>query len=79
MYGRCIKVDNDFVPFLYQGQYDDLESGLYYNRFRYYSPDMGMYVSQDPIGLMGGMALYGYVGDVNGWLDPFGLSALGGG
>ncbi|MTG99037.1 type IV secretion protein Rhs, partial [Myroides sp. BIT-d1] len=45
MYGRCIKVDNDFVPFLYQGQYDDLESGLYYNRFRYYSPDMGMYVS----------------------------------
>ncbi|MTG99043.1 MULTISPECIES: hypothetical protein [Myroides] len=39
----------------------------------------GMYVSQDPIGLMGGMALYGYVHDVNGWLDPFGLSALGGG
>ncbi|WP_350328211.1 hypothetical protein [Myroides marinus] len=32
-----------------------------------------MYISQDPIGLMGGMVLYGYVGDVNGWLDVFGF------
>ncbi|WP_025004880.1 RHS repeat domain-containing protein [Porphyromonas macacae] len=36
-------------PFRYQGQYEDEETGLYYNRFRYYSPDTGNYISQDPI------------------------------
>ncbi|EFI16444.1 Rhs family protein [Bacteroidetes oral taxon 274 str. F0058] len=38
-------------PFRYQGQYEDSETELYYNRFRYYSPDEGMYISQDPIEL----------------------------
>ncbi|TDH23956.1 RHS repeat-associated core domain-containing protein [Segetibacter sp. 3557_3] len=37
-----------------QGQYEDQETGLYYNRFRYYSPDEGIYLSQDPIRLAGG-------------------------
>ncbi|WP_286425276.1 RHS repeat domain-containing protein [Myroides marinus] len=60
-------------PFRYQGQYEDVETGLYYNRFRYYDPNDGGYISQDSIGLMGGMVLYGYVGDVNGWLDVLGL------
>ena len=54
------------------------ESVLYYNRFRYYSPDEGMYLSQDPIGLEGGFVLYGYVKDVNSWVDIFGLSGIGG-
>ncbi|KDS40957.1 RHS repeat domain-containing protein, partial [Phocaeicola vulgatus] len=62
------------IPFLFQGQYYDRETGLAYNRFRYYSPKMGMYVSQDPIGLDGGILnLYGYVEDTNSWLDIFGL------
>ena len=62
------------VPFLFQGQYYDRETGLAYNRFRYYSPKMGMYVSQDPIGLAGGILnLYGYVSDTNAWIDIFGL------
>ena len=61
-------------PFRYQGQYEDEETGLYYNRFRYYSPDEGRYISQDPIGLIGGIALYGYVHDSNSWIDPLGLS-----
>ncbi|MDY3913829.1 MAG: RHS repeat-associated core domain-containing protein [Phocaeicola sp.] len=34
----------DFIPFRYQGQYEDEETGLYYNRFRYYSPDTGTYI-----------------------------------
>ena len=34
---------------------------------------MGMYISQDPIGLAGGTALYAYVNDSNGWIDPMGL------
>jgi len=44
-----------FIPFLYQGQYYDFETGLCYNRFRYYSPETGAYISQDPIGLAGGI------------------------
>jgi RHS repeat-associated protein len=35
-------------PFRYQGQYEDSETGLYYNRLRYYSPEEGIYLSQDP-------------------------------
>lgn len=60
-------------PFRYQGQYEDEETGLYYNRFRYYSPEIGGYLSQDPIGLKGGGRLYGYVQDLNISIDSFGL------
>ena len=63
-----------FIPFLYQGQYYDFETNLAYNRFRYYSPETGAYISQDPIGLAGGNpTLYGYVKDSNCWVDVFGL------
>ena len=62
-------------PFRYQGQYEDVETGLYYNRFRYYSPEEGMYVSQDPIGVIGGFKLYSYVQDPSSWLDQFGLNS----
>lgn len=49
-----------------------------YNRFRYYDPKMGMYISQDPIGLAGGILnLYGYVSDTNAWIDTLGLSGKG--
>lgn len=45
-----------------------------YKEFRYYSPDSGTYISQDPIGLFSGeMNLYSYVNDSNTWIDPFGL------
>ncbi len=73
-YGQVRKGDNEFVPFLYQGQYWDEETGLAYNRFRYYSPNEGMYISKDPIGLAGGKELYGYVRDVNAWVDVLGLA-----
>ena len=62
------------MPFRYQGQYEDEETGLYYNRFRYYDPEMGMYISSDPIGLAGNNpTLYSYVSDSNSWVDIFGL------
>jgi len=64
----------EFIPFRYQGQYHDIETGLYYNRFRYYDPTTGNYIQQDPIRLQGGNpTLYAYVADTNGWVDPFGL------
>ena len=76
VYGEVMESrgDRSLVPFRYQGQYEDAETGLYYNRFRYYSPEMGMYISSDPIGLAGNNpTLYGYVQDVNTWPDPWGL------
>ncbi|WP_317217413.1 RHS repeat domain-containing protein, partial [Phocaeicola vulgatus] len=70
--------DRTLVPFRYQGQYEDIETELYYNRFRYYSPQMGMYISSDPIGLAGNNpTLYGNVQDVNILLDLRGLNPLG--
>ncbi|MEN7551945.1 RHS repeat-associated core domain-containing protein [Rapidithrix thailandica] len=61
-------------PFRYQGQYEDAETGLYYNRFRYYSPESGTYISQDPIGLAGNNPnIYAYTKDSNIWIDIFGL------
>ena len=61
-------------PFRQLGQYEDEETGLYYNRFRYYSPEIGGYLSQDPIGLAGNNpTLYGYVHDANCMVDIFGL------
>ncbi|ELU1529039.1 RHS repeat protein [Salmonella enterica] len=55
------------------GQQYDEESGLYYNRHRYYNPGQGRYITQDPIGLKGGWNLYQYpLNPVTG-TDPLGL------
>ncbi|OCG70679.1 hypothetical protein A9G41_04355 [Gilliamella sp. Nev5-1] len=58
----------------FQGQYFDEESGLHYNRYRYYDPYTARYISQDPIGLAGGENAYRYVPDPLAWIDPLGLS-----
>ncbi|MFL0063188.1 RHS repeat-associated core domain-containing protein [Tenacibaculum maritimum] len=72
--GKVINGSNAPCPFLYQGQYYDKEIELAYNRFRYYDPDDGRYISKDPIGLLSGeYGFYNYVGDSNSWVDPFGL------
>ena len=76
VYGKVRKVKGEqaFIPFRYQGQYEDKETGLYYNRFRYYSPESGGYISQDPIGLLGNNPnFYGYTFDSNTEVDVFGL------
>jgi RHS repeat-associated protein len=62
-------------PWRWPGQYEDEETGLYYNCFRYYDPSAGRYISQDPVGLDGGVKLYGYPLDPLTWIDPLGLSA----
>ena len=54
-----------------------LKEGLVYNRFRYYSPETGAYISQDPIRLEAGLSnLYAYVHDVNAWVDHWGLNNI---
>ncbi|WP_024470282.1 RHS repeat-associated core domain-containing protein [Treponema pedis] len=78
IYGDVLELrgERDFIPFRYQGQYEDQETGLYYNRFRYYDPNSGTFISQDPIGLAGGLNLYSYVHDSNFWVDIFGLTGI---
>ncbi|MCY0911390.1 RHS domain-containing protein [Massilia sp. H27-R4] len=65
-----------FQPIRFLGQYHDSETGLNYNRFRYYDADCGRYISQDPIGLNGGNNLYQYAANPSGWVDPLGLSPI---
>ena len=61
----------------FPGQYYDAETGLHYNRYRYYDPSIGRYISADPIGQAGGVNLYTYVlNDPVNWMDPFGLDRL---
>lgn len=50
--------DSAYQPFRLQNQYVDCETRLHYNFFRYYKPDAGWFVNQDPIGLSGGDNLY---------------------
>ncbi|WP_233961682.1 RHS repeat-associated core domain-containing protein, partial [Pectobacterium versatile] len=61
----------------YQGQLYDAETGLYYNRHRYYDADSGQYLSPDPIGLHGGIRPQAYVHNPLEWVDPLGLTESG--
>ncbi|KAA0079619.1 sugar-binding protein [Paraburkholderia sp. T12-10] len=61
-------------PIRFQGQQHDAETGLSYNRHRYYDPAMGRFVSMDPIGLHGGLNSYQYAPNPVQWIDPFGLA-----
>ncbi|WP_225980180.1 RHS repeat domain-containing protein [Paracidovorax avenae] len=61
-------------PLRFQGQYFDGETGLHYNRFRYYDPVTGRFVHQDPIGLAGGSNLFFFAPNTARWIDPLGLA-----
>lgn len=50
--------DSSYHPFRLQNQYADRETGLHYNFFRYYEPEVDRFVNQDPIGSLGGDNLY---------------------
>jgi RHS repeat-associated protein len=65
----------DLYPWRWPGQYHDAETDLVYNRLRYYDPGLGQFISQDPIGLAGGLGLYSYVVDPLVFIDPLGLTS----
>ncbi len=60
-------------PIRFQGQYHDAETGLHYSRFRYYAPEEGRFLEQDPSGLAGGLNLAAYPANPVGFVDPLGL------
>lgn len=60
------------TPLRFQGQYADAETGLCYNRFRYYDPEIGRFLSPDPIGLAGGLNLFARGVNPTGEVDPTG-------
>ncbi|MWP61183.1 hypothetical protein GQ593_02305 [Gilliamella sp. Pas-s25] len=55
----------------YQGQYLHRKTGLHYNTFRYYDPDIGRFTLPDPIELLGGFNLYQYAPNGLIWIDPW--------
>jgi len=55
-YGNVARLDIEEIdnPLRFHGQYFDMETGLHYNRYRYYSPNTGRHLTADPIKLAGG-------------------------
>jgi len=74
-YGNLAALDVSEIdnPLRFQGQYFDAETGLHYNRHRYYNPGTGRFLTPDPIKLAGGLNNYQYVPNPTGWVDPLGL------
>ncbi len=72
--GKSIPVSTTGNPYFYTGREFDFETGLFYLRSRYYSPEIGRFTSKDPVGITGGINLYQYVRNnpIN-LADPLGL------
>ena len=66
--------DSAYQPFRLQNQYADRETGMHYNFFRYYEPDAGRFVNQDPIRYLGGTNFYTYAFSIVDWVDFLGLN-----
>ena len=71
---NCDILEHELQPIRFQGQFFDTETSLHYNRFRYYDTDVGMFISRDPIELMGGFNVFAYAPNPIHWIDPWGLA-----
>ncbi|WP_181573169.1 RHS repeat protein, partial [Escherichia coli] len=78
-WGNLLNEENPhhlYQPYRLPGQQYDDESGLCYNRNRYYDPLQGRYITQDPIGLSGGLNTYSYPLNPINEIDPLGLKVI---
>ncbi len=75
LFGDVVEVEEEFSTchWRWPGQYEDVETGLYYNRFRYYDPQMGRYISPSPLGITCGLNVYGYTSDPMTLSWPLGI------
>ena len=74
VFGQPLQASTVGNPYMFTGRRFDSETGLYYYRARYYSPQLRRFIEPDPIGFEGGMNLYAYVGnDPGNTIDPYGL------
>ncbi|QXH60376.1 RHS repeat-associated core domain-containing protein [Pseudomonas azerbaijanorientalis] len=73
-HGKLRKSSREWLeqPLRFQGQYFDAESGLHYNRHRYYHPDFGRFLTPDPLRPGAGLNPYRYTRNPTGWVDPLG-------
>jgi RHS repeat-associated protein len=67
---RAVQTD---TPLRFPGQYADRETGLHYNRFRYYDPELGRFISPDPTSIEGNIHEWAYARNPIGWVDPLGF------
>jgi len=74
VWGSTVGTGTTACPLRFPGQYEDDETGLHYNYFRYYDPRTSRYASPDPLGLDGGADPAAYVPNPLFWTDPFGLT-----
>ena len=74
IWGSTVGTGTAACPLRFPGQYEDAETGLHYNYFRYYDPRTGRYTSPDPVGLSGGPDPAAYVSNPTVWTDPLGLT-----
>jgi RHS repeat-associated protein len=75
-FGNIIATTGSLVnAFRYTGREWDTETSLYYYRARYYDPNVGRFINEDPAGFAAGVNFYTYVHDNPGnWEDPLGLA-----
>ncbi|XXT19766.1 RHS repeat-associated core domain-containing protein [Sorangium sp. So ce429] len=74
-YGELVVASGSAIKYAlrFPGHYLDVETGLHYNRFRYYDPRLGRYIQSDPVGQSGGINLYRYPADPLSGVDLLGL------
>lgn len=73
---EVVEGDADCTHLRMLGQYHDAETGLAYNRHRYFDPDAGLFISPDPLGMRGSVNPYRYAPNPFTWVDPTGLKAI---
>jgi len=76
-YGNLTSDPNKAPEFGYAGMHYHAQSGLYLTKYRAYDPQSGRWLSRDPIGELGGINLYAYVGgNPVSFIDPLGLATV---
>ncbi|MGA6162414.1 RHS repeat-associated core domain-containing protein [Amycolatopsis magusensis] len=75
LWGKVLPAPGAGTPLRFPGQYEDAETGLHYNVYRYYDPATGRYASQDPLGLRPAPNPVAYVGNPLSAADPLGLTS----